>query len=249
MVLVVGLTVIRWLVKTADKIMAKRDLDASIRPFLRTVLSALLKVVLIISVISMVGIQTTGLIAVLGAAGLAIGMALSGTLQNFAGGVIILILKPFRVDHFIEAGAHSGTVREIQIFYTFLTTPTGQEIIVPNAELSNNSIINYSVNPARRLDLTFRVAYGDDFEKAKAILQEFGDNESRFIADKGVNVFVEELADSSVNLRLRAWTNSDDYWDLHNGLPEKVKKAFDSAGLNHPIPQSDVHLHPEKSAS
>lgn len=248
-VLIVGLMVVRWMVKTADKIMVKRNVDASLRPFLRTVINALLRVVLVISVIGMVGIQTTSLIAVLGAAGLAIGMALSGTLQNFAGGVIVLILKPFKVGDFIEAASHSGTVREIQVFYTYLTTPTGQEIIVPNAELSNNSIVNYSINPTRRLDLTFRVPYGDDYEKAKSILEELGRAENRFIESEGVNVFVEELADSTVNLRLRAWTLSSDYWDIHNNMPEKVRKAFDSAGLNPPIPKSDVHLHPEKRAS
>ncbi len=248
-VLIVGLMIIKWIVNTAGRIMEKRSVDASLRPFLRTMIGTLLRIMLIISVIGMVGIETTSFIAVLGAAGLAVGMALSGTLQNFAGGVIILILKPFKVGHFIDGGGHAGTVREIQIFYTYLTTPTGQEIIVPNSALSNNSIINYSFNPSRRLDMTFRVAYGDDIDQAKATLQKIGDEESRFLSDKGINIFVEELSDSAVNIRLRAWANSSDYWDIFNNLSEKVKKEFDSAGLRMPYPQTEVYLHPEKKAS
>lgn len=248
-VLIVGLMVIKWIVNMVGRVMEKRNVDASLQPFLRTMIGALLKIMLIISVIGMVGIETTSFIAVLGAAGLAIGMALSGTLQNFAGGIIILLLKPFRVGDFIDGAGHAGTVREIQIFYTYMTTPAGQEIILPNSELSNNSIINYSFNPSRRLDMTFGIGYDDDIDKAKSILQGIADEETRFLEDKGVNIFVEALADSSVNIRLRAWANSSDFWDIHNNLPEKVKKAFDAAGLNIPYPQMDVHLHPEKQAS
>lgn len=248
-VLIVGLMVIKWIVNTIGRVMEKRNVDASLRPFMRTMIATLLKIMLVISVIGMVGIETTSFIAVLGAAGLAVGMALSGTLQNFAGGVIILILKPFRVGHFIEGAGHAGTVREIQIFYTYITTPTGQEIILPNSALSNNSIINYSFNPSRRLDMTFGIGYDDDIDKAKAILQKIADEESRFLEDKGVNIFVEALADSSVNFRLRAWANSSDFWDISNNLSEKVKKAFDAAGVSIPYPQRDVHLHPEKKSS
>lgn len=248
-VLIVGLMVIKWIVKTIGRLMEKRNVDASLRPFMLTMIGTLLKIMLVISVIGMVGIETTSFIAVLGAAGLAVGMALSGTLQNFAGGVIILILKPFKVGDFIDGAGHAGTVREIQIFYTYMTTPGGQEIILPNSALSNNSITNYSFNPSRRLDMTFGIGYDDDIDKAKAILQKIADEESRFLEDKGVNIFVEALADSSVNFRLRAWANSSDYWDISNNLSEKVKKAFDAAGISIPYPQRDVHLHPEKKSS
>ncbi|QNR22812.1 mechanosensitive ion channel family protein [Croceimicrobium hydrocarbonivorans] len=241
-VLIIGLSVIKRISNTFRKTMTKREVDASLVPFLSSLINAALKVMLIISIAGMVGIEMTSFVAVLGAAGLAVGLALQGSLSNFAGGVLILILKPFKVGDFIEGAGVSGTVREIQIFYTFLTTPTGQEIMVPNGSLSNNSIVNYSYNSTRRLDMTFGIGYGDDIDKAKAILHEIAGAENRFLEDKGVTIFVEALADSSVNIRLRAWTTNGDYWDVLNGLNEKVKKAFDGAGVGIPFPQMDLHL-------
>lgn len=242
-VLVLGLWIIGRIVKVVGNVMQKRGVDPSLQPFLRSILSALLKVMLFISVLGMVGIEMTSFIAVLGAAGLAVGLALQGSLANFAGGVLILLLKPFKVGDFIEGVGQSGTVHEIQIFYTYITTPTGQEVIVPNAQLSNNVIKNYSFHNTRRLDMTFGIGYGDDIDKAKGIISKLAGEETRFLDEQGVTIFVEALADSSVNIRLRAWTKNDDYWDIYNNFNEKVKKAFDAEKINIPFPQMDVHVH------
>ena len=241
-VLIIGLSIIKRITRVFRKTLTKREVDASLIPFLSSLINALLKVMLVISIASMVGIEMTSFVAVLGAAGLAVGLALQGSLSNFAGGVLILILKPFKVGDFIEGAGNSGTVREIQIFYTYLTTPTGQEIMVPNGSLSNNSIVNYSYNSTRRLDMTFGIGYGDDIDKAKAILHEIAAAETRFLDEQGITIFVEALADSSVNIRLRGWLNNGDYWDVLNSLNEKVKKAFDEAGVGIPFPQMDLHL-------
>ena len=152
--------------------------------------------------------------------------------------MLILLLKPFKVGDFIEGNGQTGTVREIQIFYTYLTSPSGQEIVIPNAQLSNNTVKNYSFHPERRLDMTFGIGYGDDIDKAKEVISGLANAESRFIADKGITLFVEALADSSVNIRLRAWTSNDDYWDIYNNFNEKVKKAFDKEGIGIPFPHS-----------
>ncbi len=242
-VLILGLWIIGRIVKVVGNVMQKRGVDPSLQPFLRSVLGALLKVMLFISVLGMVGIEMTSFIAVLGAAGLAVGLALQGSLANFAGGVLILLLKPFKVGDFIEGVGQSGSVREIQIFYTYITTPTGQEIIVPNAQLSNNVVKNYSFHNTRRLDMTFGIGYGDDIDKAKGIISKLAGEETRFLDEQGVTIFVEALADSSVNIRLRAWTKNDDYWDIYNNFNEKVKKAFDAEKVNIPFPQMDVHVH------
>lgn len=247
LVLIVGLKIVGRMVRLLHGIMQKREMDASLIPFLTSLLGATLKTLLVISVAGMIGIEMTSFIAVLGAAGLAVGLALQGSLSNFAGGVLILVLKPFKVGDFIEGGGHSGTVREIQIFYTFLTTVSGQEIIIPNAQLSNNSITNYSYNPTRRLDMIFGIGYADDIDKAKSVLQEIADAEKRFLEEQGVAIFVEALADSSVNIHLRAWAQSSDYWDIANNLNEKVKKAFDAAGIGIPFPQMDLHLVEDKT--
>lgn len=246
-VLIVGLAIIKRIVKVFRKTMEKRGVDESLTPFLTSLIGALLKVMLVISIASMLGIEMTSFVAVLGAAGLAVGLALQGSLSNFAGGVLILILKPFKVGDVIEGAGVTGSVREIQIFYTFLTTPTGQEIMVPNGSLSNNSIMNYSYNESRRLDMTFGIGYDDDIDKAKSILHEIAAAEKRFLDDKGITIFVEALADSSVNIRLRGWTMNGDYWDVMGGLNEIVKKAFDEAGIGIPYPQMDLHLVEDKT--
>ncbi len=241
-VLLIGLWVIKRIVKVASKTMEKRDVDESLRPFLRSIISALLKIMLIISVAGMIGVQVTSFIAVLGAAGLAIGLALQGSLANFAGGVLILLLKPFKVGDFIDTGSHSGTVHEIQIFYTYITTTQNQEIIIPNGDLSNNAIKNYSYHDTRRMDMTFGIGYGDDIDKAKSILKGLVEEESKFLKEPAYDIFVEALADSSVNIHVRAWLKSSDFWGVVNNLNEKVKKAFDAQGISIPFPQRDIHM-------
>ncbi len=241
-VLIIGLWVIKYIVKTIKKTFEKREVDPSLRPFLASIISALLKVMLVISVASMLGIEMTSFVAVLGAAGLAIGLALQGSLANFAGGVLILLLKPFKVGDFIDTGSYSGSVREIQIFYTYMTTTSGQEVIIPNGELSNNAVTNYSYHDTRRFDMVFGIGYGDNIDKAKSVLEGLVKEESKFLAEPAYDIFVETLADSSVNIHVRAWMKSSDYWGVYNHMNEKVKKAFDAQGISIPFPQRDIHM-------
>jgi small conductance mechanosensitive channel len=240
--LVVGLWLIRVLVRSVGKAMQSRDMEPSLVPFVKSLLGALLKVLLVLSVIQMIGIQTTSFIAVLGAAGLAIGLALSGTLQNFAGGVMLLILKPFKVGDYIEAQGHSGTVRQIQIFHTILTTPDNKTIILPNAQVSTDAMVNYSTEAERRVDLVFGVGYGDDIDKARNTIQQVIDADERILKEKPIQIVVAELADSSVNFKVRVWVKSADYWGVFFDMQEGVKKAFDRNGVSIPFPQMDVHM-------
>jgi small conductance mechanosensitive channel len=194
----------------------------------------------------MIGIEMTSFVAILGAAGLAVGLALSGTLQNFAGGVMILAFKPFKVGDFIDAQGYMGTVSEIQIFNTILKTPDNKTIIIPNGGLSTSSMTNFSTEPKRRVDWTFGVGYGDDAEKTKAVLRKLIDEDSRILQDPEPFIALSELADSSVNFVVRAWVNAADYWAVFFDMNDKVYKTFDKEGLNIPYPQMDVHVHQNK---
>jgi small conductance mechanosensitive channel len=218
--------------------------NESLVPFLKSLVNVLLKVMLIIAVMGMVGIQMTSFIAVLGALGLAIGMALSGTLQNFAGGVMILLFKPYEVGDFIEAQGYMGSVQSIQVFTTVLLTPDNRKVIIPNAPLANNSLINYSAMDTRRIDFSFGIGYEDDIDKAKQILLKMAQEDDRILKDgKDPQVMVEALADSSVNLKLRVWLKSEDYWDVFFEYTEAAKKKFDGAKISIPYPQQDVHVY------
>lgn len=241
-VLIIGLWVIKRIVKTVAKRMEKRDVDPSLRPFLKSLIGALLKIMLIISVMSMIGVQMTSFIAVLGAAGLAIGLALQGSLANFAGGVLILMLKPFKVGDFIDTGSYSGTVHEIQIFYTYITTTSKQEVIIPNGQLSNNAVTNYSYHDTRRMDMTVGIGYGDDIDKAKSLLDGIIQEDSRILKDPAYDIFIEGLGDNSVNIHVRAWMKSSDFWDVANNMNEVIKKKFDAEGVSFPFPQRDIHI-------
>lgn len=243
-VLIVGLIVIRWLTRAIVRMMRKSNVNKSLIPFLKSLTNILLKVMLIISVMGMVGIQMTSFIAILGAAGLAVGLALQGTLQNFAGGVMILLFKPYEVGHFIEAQGYMGTVKEIHIFTTRLITPDNRMVIIPNSPLATGSLTNYSAMPTRRIDFSFGIGYGDDIDKAKSILLKMAEKDDRVLKEENPpQVMVEALADSSVNLKLRVWVKSEDYWSLFFDVTEKVKKQFDAAGVSIPFPQRDVHLY------
>ncbi len=242
-VLLLGLWIIKKLNVGIGKLMEKRDLDSSLQPFLKSLISSLLKILLVISVMAMIGIEMTSFIAILGAAGLAVGMALSGTLQNFAGGVMILTFKPFKVGDFIEAQGYAGSVSEIQIFNTILKTPDNKIIIIPNGGLSNSSMVNYSNQETRRVDWTVGIGYGDDVDKAKEVISKLIDADSRILKDPAPFVGVSELADSSVNFAVRAWVKSADYWGVFFAMNENVYKTFDKEGLNIPYPQMDVHVH------
>lgn len=239
--LIVGLIVIRIIVNAIGKLMKARNVDESLQPFLRSIAAMLLKVMLFISVIGMVGVEMTSFIAILGAAGLAVGMALSGTLQNFAGGVMLLIFKPFKVGDFVETQGYSGVVKEILIFNTILTTGDNKTIILANAAVSNGSIVNYSTLPTRRVDMTFGIGYNDDIDKARATMQRLIDADSRILKDPAPMIVVGELADSSVNFTVRTWVNSADYWGVFFDMHEQVKKTFDQENISIPYPQVEMH--------
>ncbi len=246
-VLIVGLIVIKWITRALVRLMKKSNVNESLIPFLRSLTNILLKAMLIISVLSMVGIQMMSFVAVLGAAGLAVGMALQGTLQNFAGGVMILLFKPYEVGDFIEAQGYMGTVKEIQIFTTSLLTPDNRKVIIPNSPLATNALTNFSAMPTRRIDFSFGIGYEDDIDKAREILLKMAKEDDRILKDDNPpEVMVEALADSSVNLKLRVWLNASDYWGVFFDFTENAKKRFDGAAISIPYPQQDVHLYNHK---
>jgi small conductance mechanosensitive channel len=240
--LIVGLWLANMIANGLGRRMEKNEVDPSLRPFLKSLVGTLLKVLVVVSVLGMVGIQMTSFIAILGAAGLAVGMALSGTLQNFAGGVMILIFRPFKVGDVIEAQGYTGSVNTIQIFNTILKTPDNKTIIIPNGGLSTSSMVNYSTEATRRVDWTFGIAYGDDIDKAKEVLSGLLSTNDKVLKDPEPFIELGELADSSLNFTVRAWVNAPDYWSVHFYMLENVYRKFGEAGLNIPFPQVDVHL-------
>ncbi|GAA5218116.1 mechanosensitive ion channel family protein [Corallincola platygyrae] len=242
-VLLVGFSIIKGMLKVMDAALSRAKVEPTLGSFLHSITSVILKAILIIIFASMIGVETASLIAMLGAAGLAIGLALQGSLANFAGGVLILLFKPFKAGDVIEAQGYLGRVREIQIFNTILLTMDNQKVVVPNGMLSNGCVKNLFCEPQRRVDLTFGISYEDDIAKAKGILDALAIEDERVLTDPGHEVYVSAHADSSVNLLLRVWVNSDDYWPVHFGLIEKVKLAFDQEDVTIPFPQRDVHLH------
>ncbi len=244
--LIIGLSLIRRLVKFISKALTKQVNDPTLTSFLKALISALLKIVLFISVASMVGIETTSFVAVIGAAGLAVGLALQGSLANFAGGVLILLLRPFKVGDVVETQGFLAVVKEIQIFYTIFKTFDNKIMYVPNGPLANGNITNYSSEEERRVDMVFGVGYNDDFKKAKSILMDMIQKDERIFKDKpGQEPFlrVTELADSSVNITMRAWCKSGDYWDIYFDFLENVKTTFDQEGVGIPFPHMEVYTH------
>ena len=241
--LVIGLWIINSFTRVLEKGFERSEMEATLAKFLKNFTNMGLKALLFISVASMVGIETTSFIAVLGAAGLAVGLALQGSLSNFAGGVLILMFRPFKVGDFIEAQGHAGVVRAIEIFNTIMTTGDNKTIIVPNGALSNGSIINYSKQETRRVDIVFGIGYDDDLKKAKEILAGLIGADERILKDPEPLVVISSLGDSSVNITTRSWVNAADYWGVFFDLTENAKLAFDEAGISIPYPQTDVHLH------
>ena len=238
----------RWLIrrvrKMMDRIMTRRNVDVSLRAFLISLVTITMMLFLIIITIGILGIDTTSFIALFASAGLAIGMALSGTLQNFAGGVMILLFRPFRVGDFIEAQGQSGTVKEIQLIHTLLNTADNKTILLPNGPVSTGIINNYSRESRRRVDWTFGIAYGDNYDVARGVLLEA---DERVAKDPAPFVALTALADSSVNIVVRAWVESGEYWNVYFDLNERVYKTFTERGLNIPFPQMDVHLHKDET--
>lgn len=240
--LIVGLWLINKFIGKLNTNLTQK-VDATLGQFSASILSVILKGVLLISVASMVGIETTSFVAVLGAAGLAVGLALQGSLANFAGGVVILLFKPFKVGDLIQAQGYLGTVAEIQIFNTILKTGDNRVVIIPNGALSSSSMVNINQEPTRRVDFVFGIGYGDDINQAKSIVRSLIDQDSRILKDPASTVVVSELADSSVNLTVRVWVNTPDYWGVFFDMHENVKNSFDSQGISIPFPQQDVHMH------
>jgi len=242
LVLIIGLWIAKKVTNSISKVLIKKGIDPSLRPFLLSLIGTIFKLLVIISVMGMVGIEMTSFIAILGAAGLAIGMALSGTLQNFAGSAMILVFKPYKVGDFIEAQGYMGIVKEIQIFNTILTTVDNKTIIIPNGGLSTGSITNYSAQPERRVDFTFGIAYGDDLKKAKQLIRDIVEKDTRVLKEPEPFIRMGEMADSSVNITTRIWVNGKDYWDVYFDTMEAVYETFNANGINIPFPQMDVHI-------
>lgn len=236
-----------WLAKRIKKyiatIMEKREIDALLASFSSNIIYVALVAFVIIATLGQLGIQTTSFVAIIGAAGLAIGLSLQGSLSNFASGVMIIAFRPFKVGDFIEAGGVSGVVEGIQIFSTQMRTGDNKAIIVPNSNIIGGNITNYSAKDTRRVDLIFGIGYDDDIKKAKEVLAELVNSDERILKDPEPVIAVSELADSSVNFVCRPWVKTADYWGVYFDLTEAVKLRFDKEGISIPYPQQDVHMH------
>ena len=243
LVLIIGLRLIKFVVKLLNRGFESRNLDITLRPFISNLINWVLKVLLIVTVAEMIGIENTSFVAIIGAAGLAVGFALQGTLGNFAGGVLILGFKPFKVGDLIEAQGHLGVVEEIQIFVTKILTPENRLVIIPNGALSNGSLKNLTAKDRVRVDLTIGIAYDEDVKLARTKLLEVMNSHPKVIQDPAPFVGVAELADSAINLAVRPWCNPADYWDVYFEILEGSKDALDTAGITIPFPQRDVHLY------
>jgi len=240
--LLIGLWIISGISKLVKASMVRSKVDPTLIPFMGSMVSWLLKLLLFISVASMVGIATTSFVAVLGAAGLAIGLALQGSLANFAGGVLIMIFKPYKVGDLIESQGHLGVVKEVQIFNTILLSPQSKRIIIPNGATSNGSVVNYTVEGKIRVDLTIGVSYNADIDQTKAVLMEVLTNNDKVMQDPAPFVGVKEMADSSVNFAVRPHCLPEHYWAVYFEVNESLKKALDKNAIAIPFPQRDVHL-------
>ena len=242
LILWIGMKLAKMLKRAIIRALERRDAEASLKSFLASLADLLLKAMIIIMAMDVIGIKATSFIALLGAMGLAIGMALQGTLQNFAGGVIILLMKPFKVDDYIECGNYKGYIKEIRIFHTIMRPFNGRTIIIPNSELATKSLINHTKEPNIRLDVVASVAYGTDLKKAKEVLWEVINNEPLILHEpKAPSIAVSNLGDSSVDLTLWLWTTVEDYWTLWSHIREDIYIAFHNAGVEIPFPQITVH--------
>ena len=241
LVFIVGRLVISLLNRLVRKILSRRNIDPSVKTFVGSLVNVLLIVLLAVSIVAILGIETTSFAALLASAGVAVGMALSGNLSNFAGGLIILLFKPFKVGDYIEGQGESGTVREIQIFHTILTTPDNKVVYIPNGALSGGAITNYSREPLRRVDWTFGVDYGEDYQKVKGVITSIIARDARILQEPVPFVALHALADSSVNVVVRVWVASADYWDVYFDINQAVYETFNREGIDFPFPQLTVH--------
>ena len=239
----VGKLVVGLIVRGMRKVMQRQEVDKTLETFVSNLVRMVLMVVVIIAAISQIGIETTSFIAIFGAAGLAVGLALQGSLSNFAAGVLIVLFRPYRVGDFVEAAGIAGVVEQVQILTTVLKTGDNKQIIVPNGQIMDSIITNYSANDTRRVDMVVGVSYDDDLDKVRATIQELIDAEERILEDPAPTIAVSALADSSVNFVVRPWVKTADYWGVMFDLTEAIKKRFDDEGISFPFPQQDVHLY------
>ena len=246
-VLIIGMWVARMIKKGIVKVMEKRQVDPTLISFCSSLLYVAMQIFVIVAALEKLNIRTTSFIAILGAAGLAIGLALQGSLANFAAGVLMIIFKPFKVGDFIEAGGVIGGVVEIGIFTTVLKSPDNKKIIIPNAGVTGGNITNFNVNGTRRIEIIAGISYDDDIDKAKAILNDIVASDERILKDPAPQVAMSAMADSSVNFVVRPWVKPDDYWGVFFDTTETIKKKFDEADITIPFPQRDVHLYEHKS--
>ena len=245
-ILIVGRQLVKLILRLITVALEKSKVEDTVRIFVTNLLNTLLMILVFIAAINQLGIETTSIIAVLGAAGLAIGLALQGSLSNFAAGILIVIYRPYKVGDYIEAGNHAGTVKDIQIFSTVLKTPDNKIVVVPNGSIMNGSIVNYSDQDTRRVDLIISCSYEDDIDKVRSVLEDILKKEKRILKDPKPQIAVAELADSSVNFIFRPWVKRTDYLPVYYSLLEEVKKRFDKEGISIPYPQSDVHIRNHK---
>ncbi len=241
-----GKMVISLVVRGLRKVMRRQEVDKTLETFVCNLVRIVLLVVVIIAAIGQLGIETTSFIAIFGAAGLAVGLALQGSLSNFAAGVLIVLFRPYRVGDFVEAAGISGVVEQVQILTTVLKTGDNKQIIVPNGQIMDSIITNYSANDTRRVDMVIGVSYDDDLDKVRATLEELVAAEERILDEPACTIAVSALADSSVNFVVRPWVKTSDYWGVMFDLTEAIKKRFDKEGISFPFPQQDVHLHTVK---
>jgi small conductance mechanosensitive channel len=245
-VVVVGRWIAKMLTALIEKVMNKRQVDPTIVSFVANLTYMALLVFVVLAALGQLGIQTTSFIAIIGAAGLAIGLALQGSLSNFAAGFLMIIFRPFKVGDFIEGAGVAGTVEAIHIFTTQLLTPDNKTIIIPNSSLTAGNITNYSAKGTRRVDLVFGIGYGDDVDHAKKVISDVLAKEERIFKDPAPAIMLIELADSSVNFAVRPWVAAGDYWGVYSTLTENIKKSFDAEGISIPFPQRDVHVYQHK---
>ena len=241
LVFIIGLFVIRMINKLVRRILTKRDFDPSVKTFVGSLVNVTLMVLLIISVVGALGVQTTSFAALLASAGVAIGMALSGNLSNFAGGLIILLFKPYKVGDYIESQGVGGTVKEIQIFHTILLTSDNKNIYIPNGSLSSGVVTNIGREPTRRVEWTFGVDYGSDYEQVKRVIESVLAQDARILNDPAPFIALSALADSSVNVVVRAWVKSPDYWGVFFDTNKAIYATFNAEGIGFPFPQLTVH--------
>ncbi len=244
----VGRIIARWIVRLTRHMLERAGIDAMLNKFLCNVLNGLLIAVVAIAALDQLGVDTTSLLAVLGAAGLAVGLALKDSLGNFAAGVMLVIFRPFKIGDFVEAGGVAGVVEDIGIFSTTFRTGDNRIIIVPNGQIYGGTILNASARDTRRIDLVIGIGYDDDIKKARQILEDILRTDDRILEDPAPAISLGELADSSVNLNVRPWVKSGDYWPVRSDLLERIKNAFDAEGISIPYPQRDVHLYQERAA-